>query len=54
MFENLIVKYTKIKKKSLREMLKQDCYFSAGKALELGFVDKILKNNIELSKLVRH
>ena len=53
MFENLIVKYTKIKKKSLREMLKQDCYFSAGKALELGFVDKILKNNIELSKLVR-
>lgn len=40
--ENIILKYTKIKKKDLQEIMSRDSYFSAKEALKLGIVDYIV------------
>jgi ATP-dependent Clp protease, protease subunit len=41
-FNSLTIKYTKINKKQLSEILQKDSYFSAQEALALGIVDHIV------------
>lgn len=48
--ENLIVKYTKITKKQLPELMAIDSFFSAEKAVELGIVDGIIAKPNDLYK----
>jgi ATP-dependent Clp protease protease subunit len=48
--ENLIVKYTKISKKELTELMKIDSYMSAEEALKLGIIDGIIKKPSDLYK----
>lgn len=40
--DNLILKYTKIKKENLKEIMTKDTYFCAEEALKLGIVDHII------------
>ena len=48
--EKLIVKYTKIKKTELKELMKKDSYITAEEALELGIIDGIIKKPTDLYK----
>ena len=48
--EGLILKYTKVNKKQLTELMKQDSYISAQKALELGIIDGIIQKPSDLYK----
>ena len=42
--ESMILKYTKITKTQLKELMKKDSYLSAKEALELGIVDYIISD----------
>lgn len=42
MIEDFYLKYTKMPKKKLQEILKHDIWWSAEQALEYGLVDEIL------------
>jgi len=50
LLDKLIVKYTKVKKSQLKELLQVDSYVSAQKALELGLIDHIIKQPTDLYK----
>jgi ATP-dependent Clp protease protease subunit len=43
-FREFLIKRTKVKKAQLNEMLKKDYYMTPEEALELGFIDKIVKS----------
>jgi len=45
MAEDLVFKYTNIKKKDLRRMMERDTYISSEEALEYGIVDHIIKSS---------
>lgn len=46
--EDLIIKYTKIKKEELKQLMVRDSYFSAQEALKLGMVDYIVSKPQDL------
>jgi ATP-dependent Clp protease protease subunit len=46
--ENIILKYTKINKKKLKELMGVDSYISAEEALELGIIDGIIQKATDL------
>lgn len=49
-FEKLILKYTKITKKQLDELIGKDAYFDAKRCVELGIVDGIINSPNQLYK----
>lgn len=51
--EDLIVKYTKIKAKDLKEIMQRDTYFSAEDALRLGIVDHIIHKPKDLYSKIK-
>jgi len=46
--EDMIVKYTKIKAKDLKEIMSKDSYFSAEESLKIGLVDYIIEKPKDL------
>jgi len=50
--EDMIVKYTKIKKSELKKIMVRDSYFSAQEALKLGVVDHIIYHPKDLYKRI--
>ena len=43
-FRDFVIKNTNLKKAQLNEMLKTDCYLTPERALEYGFIDKIISS----------
>jgi len=50
--DSLIIKYTKITKKKLAELMAKDSYITAQEALEMGIVDAIVKSPASLYKKI--
>jgi len=48
--ESMIVKYTKMNRKQVNELMQRDSYMSANEALEAGLIDGIVKNPNDLYK----
>jgi ATP-dependent Clp protease, protease subunit len=48
--ESIIVKYTKVNRKQLLDLMAKDSYISANEALELGLIDGIVKSPNDLYK----
>lgn len=51
--ENLIVKYTKIKEKELKDIMRRDTYFSSAEALKFGLVDYIIHKPKDLYSKIK-
>jgi len=51
--EDLIVKYTKITKAKIKELMARDRYFSASEALKLGIIDHIIKTPKDLYSRIK-